>query len=94
MGAGLEVPRVHEVSKFIEQNQDLFPESVKNRLERIRLISRELRKERELAFSGAEDWIPLAEHTPEDAQRAIRWAQEIKEIVTQALQETGSINLP
>lgn len=24
-GCGLEVPRVHEVSKFIEQNQDLFP---------------------------------------------------------------------
>ncbi|MCX7667608.1 MAG: HEPN domain-containing protein [Atribacterota bacterium] len=29
MGVELEVPRVHEVSKFIEKNQDLFPESVK-----------------------------------------------------------------
>ena len=87
MSVGLEVPKVHDVSRFIEVNLDLFPKTIKQNIGKIKKISRELRKERELSFYGAEDWIPLEEYTEEDAEQAINWVKEIKETVVKALSE-------
>jgi Uncharacterized conserved protein related to C-terminal domain of eukaryotic chaperone, SACSIN len=55
---GLDVPKVHDVSRFIEENIDVFPEKIKENFPKIKQISRYLRKERELAFYGLSDWIP------------------------------------
>lgn len=82
---GLEVPKVHDVSKYIEMNKEVFPEIVIKNLPRIKEISRQLRKEREISFYGMEDWIPSEEYTLEDADRAINWAKEIQTIVKEAL---------
>lgn len=87
MAYGLEVPKVHDVSKIIEKNIELFPGIIHDNLEMIKDISRALRKERELAFYGMEDWIPLEEYTLEEAEKAIGWTQEIKDLVENALKE-------
>lgn len=70
--AGLSVPKFHDVTKFIEENMDFFSDNLRNNFNEIRRISRRLRKEREIAFYGAEDWIPSEEYTIEDAQMAIK----------------------
>ena len=85
MSHGLDVPKVHDVSNFIEQNIEIFPEIVKENIEKLKTISKTLRKERELAFYGLIDWIPSEEYTLEDAKRAIEWAKEIFHIVKRAL---------
>ena len=83
---GLEVPKVHDVGKFIERELEAFPEIIKKNIERIKYISRGLRKEREIAFYGFEDFIPSEEYTQEEAERAISFAKEIRELVNQALE--------
>jgi len=82
---GFDVIKTHDVSKFIEANLEFFPHIIKENIERIKYISRELRKERELSFYGAEDWIPGEEYTDEDANKAIGWCLEINEIVKKAI---------
>lgn len=87
LGVGLEIPKVHDVSPFIEKHLNLFPEIIKENFTEIRRISRNLRKERELAFYGAFDWIPSEEYSLEDAEKAIRDAKNIYHWVVKALQE-------
>ena len=82
---GLDVPKIHDVSKFIEQNIEIFPEIVKENIEKLKIISKTLRKERELAFYGLIDWIPSEEYTLKDAEKAINWAKEVFQIVKIAL---------
>jgi len=82
---GLDVPKIHDVSKFIEQNIEIFPEIIKENIEKLKIISKTLRKERELAFYGLIDWIPSEEYTLEDAEKAINWAKEVFQIVKTAL---------
>jgi len=78
---GLDIPKVHDVGKYISNNLELFSEKIKQNIDRISNISRELRKEREISFYGMEDWIPLEEYTQEDANRAIEWAEYIYKVV-------------
>ncbi len=87
MEAGLEVPKVHDVGKYIRENLELFPEEIKRTIDEISEISRRLRKERELSFYGAADWIPSEEYGPEDAQKAISDAERIFEIVNRSLEK-------
>jgi len=82
---GLDVPKVHDVSKYIEQNIEIFPEMIKENIEKLKVISKTLRKERELAFYGLIDWIPTEEYTFEDADNSINWAKEVFHIVKTAL---------
>jgi len=82
---GLDVPKVHDVSKYIEQNIEIFPEMVKKNIEKLKNISKTLRKERELAFYGLIDWIPSEEYTFEDSNKAINWAKEVFHIVKSVL---------
>ncbi len=80
MYSGLEVPRTDEPSKFIKENLEFFPNSIKENINEISSISRELRKERELSFYGSDDWIPLDEYTESDAKDAIKKVKFIIEI--------------
>jgi HEPN domain-containing protein len=82
---GLDVPKVHDVSKFIDQNIEIFPEIIKENIEKLKTISKTLRKERELSFYGLIDWIPSEEYTLEDAEKAISWTKEVFRIVKNAL---------
>jgi HEPN domain-containing protein len=62
-----------------------LPKVVQDHLEEISEISRELRKDRELAFYGTEDWIPTDEYNESHSLKAIEQAQKIYAWVSQAL---------
>lgn len=87
MFVGLEVPKVHEVSRYIEKNINLFPQPIVDNLNNIKKISRSLRKDRELSFYGTEDWIPSDEYDLQDAEQAILWSKEIYGLVKSAIGE-------
>jgi len=82
---GLEVPKAHDVSRALREKKDLLPQILKDHLKEIINISRSLRKERELAFYGTEDWIPTDEYSSEDSSNAIEMAEKIFQWVTQGL---------
>lgn len=90
MMVGLEVPKVHDVSRFIEPHLELFPKVIVENFQSIKKISRTLRKERELSFYGTLDWIPSEEYNSEDAERAISWAKKIYQWVKAAYKEIRS----
>lgn len=64
---GLEVPKVHDVSRHLEEHKDALPAVIRDHLEEITTISRSLRKDRELSFHGTEDWIPTEEYRKTDS---------------------------
>ena len=72
---GAEVPKVHDVGRVLERHRDLLPPVMQDSLGEIKRISKRLRKERELSFYGAEDYIPTEEYDLEDADMAIRDAE-------------------
>lgn len=82
---GIEVPKVHDVSRLLRQRIDLLPPILKDNLDEISRISRELRKDRELAFYGTEDWIPTEEYSDQDSLEAIRKAERVFEVVSQVI---------
>lgn len=88
--AGIEVPKVHDVGRTLEDNKDLLPQEVSEHMVAIRSISKRLRKERELSFYGAEDFVPTAEYELADAEQAIGEARFVLQVVRRALLESGS----
>ena len=48
---GVEVPKVHDVSKILGKYKDLLPEELRQNLKKIATIFKRLRKERELSFT-------------------------------------------
>ena len=83
--AGIEAPKVHDVGRTLEDNADLLPATIRDHMARIRGISKRLRKERELSFYGAEDFVPTAEYELSDADQAIEEAGFVLEVVQRAL---------
>ena len=81
---GVEVPKVHDVGKILGKYEDLLPEELRQNLKKIATISKRLRKERELSFYGAEDFIPLEEYTAEEALQAINDAKFVVDTITRA----------
>lgn len=84
---GLEVPKTHDVSRILREKKNDLPQLIKNNLDEIILISRTLRKERELSFYGTEDWIPTEEYDENDSLEAISKAERIYELVTRSLSD-------
>ncbi len=82
--AGIDVPKIHDVSRILERHKESIPEEIRKNLKKIMMISKRLRKERELSFYGAEDFIPLDEYTAEEALQAIEDAKFVVEIVKKA----------
>lgn len=68
---GVEPPKQHDVGELLRAHRDRLPAAVATEVERLAGISRRLRKEREFAFYGDEDFIPTEEYTREDAQSAL-----------------------
>lgn len=69
---GVEPPKVHDVGYLLVEYQSMFTESIRQNIDKLRNVSRWLRKEREFAFYGEVDFIPSLEYRKEDAERAIR----------------------
>jgi len=74
---GIDPPKVHEVGGALLSNRDRFPPDLP--IEELAKASRELRKDRELAFYGAEDLIPTQAYGRADAEEAIAFAEKVME---------------
>ena len=67
---GVEPPRIHDVSEVLLAERLRFADSLQKELKDLASISRELRRDRELAFYGAEDLTPSGFYSRSDAERA------------------------
>lgn len=71
----IEVPRIHDVSGILVAEKKRFTPEINKNLARFVSISRELRRDRELAFYGSEDLTPEEFYKKEDAEKARASAQ-------------------
>jgi len=79
---GAEPARVHDVSAQLAELRARLPESLQANLDTLIDVSRELRRDRELAFYGTEDLTPSEFYSKKDAQRALEQAQTSVAFVT------------
>lgn len=84
---GLDPPKEHDVSKFMTQERRRLPKVIVEHLREIRRMSKRLRRERELAFYGGDDFVPSDEYDAEDSTEAIQFAEAIVGWVEAALRE-------
>lgn len=66
----IEFPRVHDVSGILEEEKDKFTPDVQKNLNKYIKISKNLRRDRELAFYGSEDLTPSEFYKKDDALSA------------------------
>lgn len=67
---GIDPPRIHDVSEILLNERDRLPAELRDGVEVLAEASRQLRRDRELAFYGAEDLTPSGFYSKEDADRA------------------------
>lgn len=79
--SGVEPPRVHDVSDILRAHVERLPEAMRPEVGALAAISRSLRRDRELAFYGAEDLTPSDFYTRADAERARAGARKVVETV-------------
>ncbi len=77
---GIDVPKKHDVSDLLIEYKDLYEEEISKNFEKIREISKYLRKEREFSFYGDVDFIPTEEYSKEDAIKALKDAEFVVSI--------------
>lgn len=70
--AGHSIPLVHDVSETLKSVLADLPKKVQSIIDELCDISKQLRRDRELAFYGSEDITPSDFYTKEDAAKAIR----------------------
>ena len=78
---GVEPPRIHDVSEVLLVERARLPEELQSEVEALAAVSRDLRRDRELAFYGAEDLTPSGFYSREDAERARSSARRTVELV-------------
>lgn len=79
---GVDPPRIHDVSDVLEAERERLPEPLQSELEVLTAASKELRRDRELAFYGAEDLTPSGFYSRQDGERARESARRVVEAVT------------
>jgi HEPN domain-containing protein len=80
---GIEPPKQHDVGALLVQHRDRLPEGVAAAVDRLAAMSHRLRKEREFAFYGDEDFIPTEEYTRTDAAGALDDARFVVALLDQ-----------
>lgn len=78
---GVSPPRVHDVSDVLLAERERLPPNVGAHLDRMVSVSRRLRRDRELAFYGAEDLTPSGFYTEEDARAARTDAEDLVAVI-------------
>lgn len=68
--AGVDPPRVHDVAEVLEGERGRLPASLAGDVDQLATASRALRRDRELAFYGAEDLTPSDFYRKRDADEA------------------------
>jgi len=86
---GVEVPRVHDVSGFLQRYRDRLPPFLADNLDQITRISRTLREEREISFYGDEEagFTPEELYTEDDAEKAISDATFVFDLCEQLIKK-------
>jgi hypothetical protein len=79
--SGIEPPRIHDVSDVLLAEQARLPEALHGEMSTLVEVSRSLRRDRELAFYGAEDLTPSGFYSRSDAEEALGGARRIVELV-------------
>lgn len=79
---GIEPPRIHDVSDVLIAERERFPRAIQRQLDTLAAGSRTLRRDRELAFYGAEDLTPSGFYRQEDAEAARAIARKTVASVT------------
>ena len=74
---GVEPPRIHDVADVLLAERSRLPGNLVPHLERLAGISRALRRDRELAFYGAEDLTPSTFYREADAVIARDSARDV-----------------
>lgn len=77
---GIEPPKFHDVSGFLLEYREKFPQINDVDIKKVVDISKKLRKEREISFYGDVDFIPTESYTKSDALEAIKSAKFILEL--------------
>lgn len=80
--SSIEPPRVHDVSDVLLAHRDRLPQALAAEVDALAAISRDLRRDRELAFYGAEDLTPSDFYGRDDAENARSGARKCAELVT------------
>lgn len=75
--SGVEPPRIHDVADVLLAESDRLPKALLPHIERLAGISRALRRDRELAFYGAEDLTPSTFYREADAVLARDGARDV-----------------
>ena len=67
---GVDPPRIHDVADVLIAERERLPKDLWPHLDRLATVSRTLRRDRELAFYGAEDLTPSSFYREADAVSA------------------------
>lgn len=86
---GIDPPRLHDVSDVLVAERARLPETLQPEVQRLAEASRQLRRDRELAFYGAEDVTPSGFYTREDADEARGLARMTVKLVRPHVPERG-----
>ncbi len=78
---GVEPPRLHDVSRILIAESDRLPADLLCDVDWLADTSRHLRRDRELAFYGAEDLTPSDFYSRTDASHARDSARRVVELV-------------
>ena len=79
---GIDPPRLHDVSEILLAERARFPAPLQQELPALAETSRQLRRDRELAFYGAEDLTPSGFYTEADALEAREGARRVVRAVS------------
>lgn len=79
---GIDPPRIHDVSAVLVSERDRLPPELSAELDTLTHASKQLRRDRELAFYGAEDLTPSGFYAREDGERARDSARRTVELVS------------
>jgi len=88
--SGIDPPRAHDVSDILMAERDRLPPALAAELEFLTRTSRALRRDRELAFYGAEDLTPSGFYSREDAEEAREGARKTVERVRPHVEKEGA----
>ena len=78
---GIDPPRIHDVSGILLAERDRLPKELICEVKWLAETSRHLRRDRELAFYGAEDLTPSGFYSRADAESARDSARRVVEVV-------------
>lgn len=84
----IDPPRIHDVSDVLLGSRQALPAAIRGQVPRLAEASRRLRRDRELAFYGAEDLVPSAFYQKEDAAAALKDADFVLATVKAAFGST------